>query len=76
MIVKGNLKGFIFWNGWYYGYKRLKRGNKYYRSKNVIFDDACGGTEECTHKEYFEAAENYARVFKYKDFSWWIGVNL
>lgn len=49
MTVHGKIKGFISWNGWYYGYKQLKRGNKYYRSKNVKFDDTCGGTEECTN---------------------------
>ena len=24
MTVRGELKGFISWNGWYYGYKPLK----------------------------------------------------
>ena len=64
MIIKGNLKRFISWNGWYYCYKQLKHGNKYYRSKNVRFDDTCGGTEECSNEEYFEAAESYAKVFR------------
>ena len=47
------MKGFISWNGFYYGYKELKNGNKYYKSKNVRFD----GKEECTEKEYFEMAK-------------------
>lgn len=64
MTVHGKIKGFISWNGWYYGYKQLKRGNKYYRSKNVKFDDTCGGTEECTKEQYFEAAVKYAKIFR------------
>lgn len=64
MTVRGELKGIFSWNGYYYGYKQLKRGNKHYRSKNVRFDDTCGGTEECTESEYHKAAENYARIFR------------
>ena len=52
MVVRGKINGFISWNGWYYGYIKLKRENKYYRSKNVRFDDTCGGTEECTEEQY------------------------
>ncbi len=26
MVVHGEIKGFISWNGWYYGYRQLKRG--------------------------------------------------
>ncbi len=63
MTIKGELKGFVSWNGWNYGYKPLKSGNKYYRSKNVRFDDTCGGTEECSSEQYFEAAEKYAKIF-------------
>jgi hypothetical protein len=44
MTVKGQLKGHISWNGWNYAYKELKSGNKYYKSKNVRFDDTYGGT--------------------------------
>ena len=29
MVVHGEVKGFISWNGWYYGYRQLKHGNKY-----------------------------------------------
>lgn len=64
MIVKGEIQGFVSWNGWFYAYKQLKHNCKYYRSKNVRFDDTCGGTEECTAEEYQKAAENYARVMK------------
>lgn len=64
MIVKGEIKGFIEWGGWYYGYKQLKHKNKYYKSKNVRFDDTCGGTEECTESEYHAAAENWAKIFR------------
>lgn len=63
MTVRGELKGFISWNGWYYGYKQLKNKNKYYRSRNVRFDDTCGGTEECSAEQYFEVAEKYAKIF-------------
>lgn len=62
MIVKGELKGLFAWNGYFYGYKQLKRGSKYYKSKNVRFDDTCGGTEECTSEEYFENADKYSKV--------------
>lgn len=48
MTVKGKLEGIFSWGGYNYGYKQLKCGNKYYGSKNVRFDDTCGGTEECT----------------------------
>ena len=64
MIVKGELKGEFRWNGWYYGYKRLKHSTKYYKSKNVRFDDTCGGTFECTQEEYQENAEKYIKIFK------------
>ena len=64
MSVKGKLEGIFSWNGYNYGYKQLKHGNKYYRSKNVRFDDTCGGTEECTMEEYFEAAENRAKIMR------------
>jgi hypothetical protein len=64
MIVKGNLKGHISWNGWNYAYREMKSGNKYYKSKNVRFDDTCGGTEECSSEEYFEAAEKYAKIIR------------
>ena len=36
----------------------------YYKSKNVIFDDTCGGTEECTEEEYLNAAKKYIEVMK------------
>lgn len=62
MTVRGQLIGLISLNGWFYGYKKLKRGNKYYRSRNVRFDDTCGGTEECSEKEYSEAAKRYAEI--------------
>lgn len=62
MTVKGKLEGFVSWNGWNYGYKQLKHRNKYYRSRNVRFDDTCGGTEECTMKEYYEAAEKCTKL--------------
>lgn len=64
MKVRGELKGLISWNGWYYGYKQLKHKNKYYRSRNVKFDDTCGGTEECSSEEYFDVAEKYAKIFR------------
>lgn len=64
MKIKGELNGLISWNGYYYGYKRMKRKNKYYKSKNVRFDDTCGGTEECSEEEYNEAACKYAEIFK------------
>lgn len=68
MVVRGEIKGFISWNGWYYGYKQLKNRNrhynKYYRSKNVRFDDTYGETEECTEEQYHEAAIKYAKIFK------------
>ena len=64
MTVKGNLKGHFTWNGWNYAYKELKRGNKYYKSKNVRFDDTCGGTEECSCEEYHEMAEKYYKIFR------------
>ena len=49
MTVRGQLIGLISLNGWFYGYKKLKRGNKYYRSRNVRFDDTCGGTEAVSY---------------------------
>ena len=64
MIVKGNMKGQFSWGNWFYGYIELKKGNKYYKSKNVRFDDTCGGTEECSSEEYYEMAEKYAKIFK------------
>ena len=64
MTVKGNLKGHFTWNGWNYAYKELKSGNKYYKSKNVRFDDTCGGTEECSSEEYFEIAEKYYNIMR------------
>ncbi len=63
MKVKGNLVGHFTWNGWHYAYKKLKTGNKYYRSKNVRFDDTCGGTEECSKSEYDDCAEKYYKIF-------------
>ena len=54
-----NLKGFISWNGFFYAYKQLKHNNKYYKCKNVRFDDVI----EVTSDEYFEVAEKYARIF-------------
>ena len=63
MVVKGNLKGIFNWDGYYYGFKQLKRGNKYYKSKNARFDDTCGGTEECSREEFHQAACEYADVF-------------
>lgn len=63
MKVNGKLNGIITWNGWYYGFKQLKRGKKCYRSKNSRFDDTCGGTEECTAEEYDRVAEKYYKIF-------------
>ena len=54
------LKGFVCWDGYWYCFKVLKKGNKYYKSKNVRFDETCGGTEECSEREYIEAAKKYA----------------
>lgn len=64
MVVKGNVKGQFSWGSWFYGYIELKKENKYYKSKNVRFDDTCGGTEECSSEEYYEMAEKYAKIFK------------
>ena len=34
------------------------------KSKNVRFDDTCGGTEECTEEEYLNAANKYFKCSK------------
>lgn len=64
MVVRGEIQGVLPYNGWHYGYKQLKRGIKYYRSKNVRFDDSCGGTEECSEEEYHKAAKEYGKIFR------------
>lgn len=68
MTVRGQIKGIITWNGYFYGYVRRKvkmnHFNKYYRSKNCRFDDTCGGTEEITSDEYTDAAKKYAEVMR------------
>lgn len=63
MAVKAELKGEFSWNGYHYGYRKLKSGNKYYKSKNVRFDDTCGGTSECTQEEYQENVSKYIEIF-------------
>lgn len=67
MTVKGKLTGFVSWNGFFYGIKKTKNGEKYYKSQNVRFDDTCGITEECTNEEYTNAAKNYAEVMNWGD---------
>ena len=59
-----NLDNIISWNHYFYGIKRTKHGEKYYKSKSVRFDDTFGGTEEISADEYQEAAEKYAEVFR------------
>ncbi len=58
-----NLDNIISWNGYFYGIKRTKSGERYFKSKTVRFDDTFGGTEEVSADEYQEVAEKYARVF-------------
>ncbi len=48
------MKGIIFWNGYFYGYKETPRGLKYYKSKDARF----GRKKECTEEEYFKKAKN------------------
>lgn len=64
MTNNGVLTGFISWNGYFYGIKKNKTNQKYYKSKNVRFDDTCGGTEECTEEEYLNAANKYIEVME------------
>jgi hypothetical protein len=59
-----NITSIISWNGCWYGIRKLKTKEKYYKSHNVRFDDTCGGTEEITSEEYQVAAEKYAAIFK------------
>lgn len=63
MVVKGEISNIISWNGWFYGIKRNKKSEKYYKSRNVRFDDTCGGTEEITEGEYHNVAEKYTKIF-------------
>ena len=58
-----NLSNIISWNGYFYGIKRLKSGERYFKSKSVRFDDTFGGTEEISADEYHEIAEKYYDVF-------------
>jgi hypothetical protein len=64
MKVNDVLTGFISWNGYFYGVRKNKINQKYYKSKNVRFDDTCGDTEECTDEEYLSAANKYMKVMK------------
>lgn len=59
------LEGIISWNGYYYAYRRLKRGTKYYKSKTARFDDSMGGVEEISSDEYQEYADKYAKVMRW-----------
>ena len=59
-----DLDNIISWNHYFYGIKRTKRGEKYYKSKSVRFDDTFGGTEEISADEYQTVAEKYARMFR------------
>lgn len=63
MVVRGKVESIISWNGCFYGIKRNKKSEKYYKSHNVRFDDTCGGTEKITAEEYFSAAKKYAEIF-------------
>ena len=58
-----NIKGVITWNGFYYGFVKHKRNNKYFKSHTARFDESMGGTEEITFDEYHEVAEKYAKIF-------------
>lgn len=64
MKVNGVLTGFVSWNGYFYVIKKNNTNQKYYKSKNVRFDDTCGGTEECTEEEYLNAANKYFKCSK------------
>lgn len=61
-MSKSRLSGFISWDGFFYAQKTDKNGVKYYKSKNVRFDNMYGITEECTRDEYFDIARKYAEV--------------
>lgn len=47
--------------GFFYGFKenKNKMGSKYFKSHNVRFDETCGGTFECSEKEYFDNFSKY-----------------
>lgn len=59
-----DLDNVISWNGYFYGIKRTKRGEKYYKCKSPRFDDSFGGTEEVSADEYQTVAEKYAKMFR------------
>lgn len=40
----------------------ISRKEKIIQGMNVKFGDTCGGTEECSEKEYPEAAKRYAEI--------------
>lgn len=57
------LQGFFSWNGFFYGYRRLKRKCKYYKSKTVRFDETFGGVFEIDEYEYIKYLGRYTSVF-------------
>lgn len=52
------------WNGYFFGKKNFRGKPYYFKSKNVRFDDTCGGTAEISSNEYQQFAEKYANVFR------------
>lgn len=58
------MEGLFSWNGWFYGFTERNHKQHYYKSKNVRFDDSCGGTKECDEKEYHENAVKYFEIMK------------
>lgn len=61
------LRGFISWNGYNYGYRKTRSGNKFYKSKTVHFDGTLENAQEITADEYFEKAGKYAKVVLGRD---------
>jgi len=59
-----DLDDIITWNNHYYGIKRTKRGERYFKSETERFDDSFGGTEEISADEYQRIAEKYAKMFR------------
>ncbi len=52
------------WDGYHFGKKSFRGKPYYFKSKNVRFDNTCGGTEEISYDEYLHFAEKYANVFR------------
>ena len=61
--LEDKVRGVISWNNSYFGYIPFKRGNRYYRSNTVRFDDSMGGTEEISEDEYYKFFDKYNKVF-------------